>query len=43
MLLGFGYVCYVLFLIFYQKAENNGLQKKSVGQNFVILLLFFFA
>ena len=39
MLLGFGYlyVCYVLFLFFFQKAENNRLKKKPVGLYCVIL------
>ena len=40
MLLGFGYL-YKFFFFFFQKAENSRI-KKSVGQNFVILLLYIF-
>ena len=40
MIPGFGYlyVCYVFFL---QKAENDRLKKKPVGQNFEILFFSF--
>ena len=44
MLLCFGYLytfCYVLFLFFFQKAENNRLKKNSVGQNFVTYFFVF--
>ena len=39
MLLGFGYLYKfaMFYFLFFQKAENNRLKKKSVGQSFVIL------
>ena len=36
------YISLLYFIsYFFQKAENNRLKKKPVGQNFVILFLFF--
>ena len=41
MLLGFGYLYkfVIFYFLFFSKAENNRLNKKPVGQNFVILFL----